>query len=80
MTKKQRFSYAELFEGSKQEIISSKIKAILSVNKQLFVLYWKLGKRILDQQIKEGWRSKVIDRLSTDLKKEFPIVSQFGNY
>ncbi len=56
------------------------IKATLSVNKELLVLYWKLGKRILDQQIKEGWGTKVIDRLSTDLKKEFPIVSQFGNY
>ncbi len=34
-------------------------------------LYWEIGKFILAQQEKEGWGTKVIDRLSKDLRSEF---------
>ncbi|MGB1243747.1 MAG: DUF1016 N-terminal domain-containing protein, partial [Chitinophagales bacterium] len=45
--------------------------AAISVNSQMIKLYWEIGKFILDQQEKEGWGTKVIDRLSKDLRSEF---------
>jgi predicted nuclease of restriction endonuclease-like (RecB) superfamily len=40
----------------------------------LILLYWDIGRRILDRQRKEGWGAKVIDRLSRDLCREFPML------
>lgn len=65
-------SYANLINELKKEIQQARVKAHLSVNKELLLLYWKIGKRILDQQEKEGWGSKVIKNISNDLRREFP--------
>jgi predicted nuclease of restriction endonuclease-like (RecB) superfamily len=38
----------------------------------LIILYWEIGRLILERQEAEGWGAKVIDRLSIDLNREFP--------
>lgn len=53
-------------------------KAALSVNKELILLYWKIGKDILFHQEKRGWGAKVIDQLSRDLRREFPDMKGFS--
>ncbi len=65
-------SYGELLETLKKEITTARIRAHLAVNKEMICLYWKIGKKILERQKEEGWGSKVIDRISQDLRKEFP--------
>jgi predicted nuclease of restriction endonuclease-like (RecB) superfamily len=42
------------------------------VNTQLIELYWTIGKAILDRQNAEGWGTRVIDRLSADLRAAYP--------
>jgi hypothetical protein len=42
--------YSEFLGSLKEEISNARIKAVLSVNKELVLLYWKIGKRILDNQ------------------------------
>ena len=59
----------------KKQIRNTQIKAALSVNRELVLLYWQLGKQILLKQQQEGWRAKVIERLSKDLKGEFPQMN-----
>ena len=39
---------------------------------QLIELYWTIGKAILDRQKAEGWGTRVIDRLSDDLRAAYP--------
>jgi predicted nuclease of restriction endonuclease-like (RecB) superfamily len=56
----------------KTEIETARLKAAISVNQHLLILYWKIGSIILQQQSSEGWGTKVIERLSNDLRKEFP--------
>jgi predicted nuclease of restriction endonuclease-like (RecB) superfamily len=41
-------------------------------------MYWNIGRSILDRQNSEGWGTKVIDRLSVDLKDEFPEMNGFS--
>jgi predicted nuclease of restriction endonuclease-like (RecB) superfamily len=65
-------TYIQLLAKLKQEIKTARIKAHLAVNAELTILYWKIGKHILDRQKDEGWGTKVIDRLSRDLRCEFP--------
>lgn len=35
-------------------------------------LYWSIGRDILDRQRADGWGVRVVDRLSADLRREFP--------
>ncbi|HWZ05125.1 MAG TPA: PDDEXK nuclease domain-containing protein [Mucilaginibacter sp.] len=65
-------AYTSTIAQIKTEIETARLKAAISVNQHLLLLYWKIGNIILQQQNSEGWGSSVIDRLSNDLRKEFP--------
>lgn len=65
-------NYAVLLSDLKKKITSARLQAALSVNKELVVLYWIIGQDILTRQSAEGWGTKVIDRLATDLRHAFP--------
>ncbi|MHA4851713.1 DUF1016 N-terminal domain-containing protein [Rhodococcus sp. MSC1_016] len=41
------------------------------------LLYWDIGRPILDRQHAEGWGSKVIDPLAADLRSAFPEMCGF---
>lgn len=62
----------------KKRIRSAQTRAALAVNSELVILYWEIGKDILDRQQKEGWGAKVIDQLAADLRHEFPSMSGFS--
>lgn len=65
-------NYPALLSELKQRISSARMQAALSVNKEMVVLYWTIGQDILTKQDAEGWGTKVIDRLATDLRQTFP--------
>ena len=64
-------SYIEFIARLKKVIQDARLQTIQTVNQQLLLLYWQIGDRILQMQNTEGWGTKVIDRISNDLKKEF---------
>lgn len=72
-------SYISVLEELKLKIKKAQYKATLSANKDMILLYWDIGKTILEQQEKQGWGAKVIDRLSGDLGKSFPGVKGFSS-
>ncbi|MBI5002219.1 DUF1016 domain-containing protein [Candidatus Woesearchaeota archaeon] len=70
--------YFTLLSRLKKRIQEAQVKAVISVNRELVFLYWEIGRNILERQTKEGWGSKVIDRLSCDLTKSFPEMKGFS--
>ena len=56
----------------KERIRSARLRASLTVNHEMILLYWQGGRDILQRQAKEGWGAKVIDRLAADLHRAFP--------
>ena len=70
--------YAAFLEELKTRIKTAQVKAALAVNRELVELYWQIGRDILQKQKAEGWGSKVIERLSKDLRKEFPDIKGFS--
>ncbi len=65
-------SYADLLADLKHRIRTAQTRAAVSVNHEMVLLYWDIGTAILKQQNSEGWGAKVIDKLSSDLCREFP--------
>ena len=49
-----------------------RLRVVLAANAELVLLYWDVGRAILERQNREGWGAKVIDRLSHDLRDAFP--------
>ena len=70
--------YSEFLASLKRRVQKARLKATLSVNRELILLYWEIGQMILKRQRKEGWGAKVIDRLAHDLRKEFPDMKGFS--
>lgn len=68
-------NYAALLAELQQRIRSARLHAALSVNRELILLYWTIGRDILARQRVEGWGTKVIDRLATDLRRAFPEMT-----
>ena len=64
--------YFALLEEIKQRVHRAQVRAALAANGELIALYWDIGRLILSRQAKEGWGTKVIDRLSADLQRAFP--------
>lgn len=71
-------TYFALLSELKQRIRRAQVKAAISVNRELVLLYWHIGQDILQRQQVQGWGSKVIDRLAKDLKREFPGMKGFS--
>lgn len=70
--------YAKLLKDLKSRIRTACVKANLSVNMELVLLYWEICKTILQRQLQEGWGTKIIERLSQDLRQEFPDMKGFS--
>lgn len=71
--------YAALLDSLHTRIRSAQVRAALSVNRELVLLYWQIGREILAQQAAHGWGAKVIDQLSTDLRRAFPEMKGFSS-
>lgn len=70
--------YAGLLADLKARVRSARLAAVVSVNRELLQLYWSIGRDVLARQAREGWGAKVIDRLATDLRAEFPEMKGFS--
>jgi predicted nuclease of restriction endonuclease-like (RecB) superfamily len=64
--------YQELLALLKNQIRTAQVRAAVAVNRELVLLYWGIGKEILQRQESEGWGTRVVDRLAKDLRSEFP--------
>lgn len=70
--------YANWLAGLKQRIAVTQQRAALAVNRELVLLYWHIGRDILERQQAQGWGAKVIDRLALDLTAAFPEMKGFS--
>ena len=78
MNKPAIHSYDTFLHDLKTRIRAARTRAALAVNRELVLLYWQIGRDILERQEREGWGAKVIDRLATDLRAEFPDMKGFS--
>ena len=70
--------YAEFIEILKKDIQRTQIKAALAINRELILLYWRIGNGILAKQNELGWGAKVVEQISRDLKLAFPAMKGYS--
>jgi predicted nuclease of restriction endonuclease-like (RecB) superfamily len=72
-------SYGATLKAIKQRVQRERLHAVLAANSAMVLLYWDIGRLILERQTQEGWGAKVIDRLARDLQKSFPALQGFSS-
>lgn len=71
-------AYQDFLQAIKSQVVQSRIGAARAVNRSLIGLYWALGQLIVERQEALGWGKAVVERLSVDLKAEFPEMTGFS--
>lgn len=64
--------YTDLLKTARTQIDAGRSTIALQVNSTANTTYWNLGKLLHERKIEGGYGSSVIERLSVDLKKDYP--------
>jgi predicted nuclease of restriction endonuclease-like (RecB) superfamily len=70
--------YLAFLEEIKSQISSARIQASKAVNREQILLYWQIGKMIVEKQEIVGWGKSIVEQLAKDLKLEFPNTQGFS--
>jgi hypothetical protein len=70
--------YAAFLAGLKDRILRARTSAARAINRDLILLYWDIGRGIVEKQQTAGWGEAVVERLSSDLRAEFPDMRGFS--
>ena len=73
-----RRDYLQFVADLKSRIQSAHISAARAVNRDLILLYWDIGRAIVEKQEQLGWGESVVEMLSRDLQAEFPHSQGFS--
>ncbi len=68
--------YKNWIKEIKAKIRTTQLKAAVAINSSLIEFYWDLGKMISEKQT--AWGTQFLERLSKDLKAEFPDMEGFS--
>jgi DUF1016 N-terminal domain len=64
--------YDEFLQDLKQRIRTAQLKAVFAVNRELILLYWQIGREILERPRRARWGAKVINGLPQTCIASFP--------
>ncbi|WP_455352774.1 DUF1016 N-terminal domain-containing protein [Streptomyces sp. SYSU K217416] len=70
--------FFELIDELKDIVRGAHVRAQLKVNTEMLAMYWEIGRILLDRREREGWGAKIIDRVSAELRTEFPNQRGFS--
>ena len=70
--------YTAFLAEMKGRIESARLQAGRAVNRELILLYWDIGRGIVEKQQVAGWGDAVVERLAADLQAEFPDMQGFS--
>jgi hypothetical protein len=70
--------YTTLLADLKARVRAAQLRAVVSVNRELILLYWDIGRIIVEAQTTKGYGKQVVERLAEDLQKEFPGTAGFS--
>jgi len=70
--------YRRFVEDLKARVISARISAAQAVNSDLILLYWDIGRGIVEKQQTLGWGDAVVEMVAADLRRAFPASQSFS--
>ena len=70
--------YRQFIEELKARVIGARISAARSVSHEATLLYWDIGRGIIEKQQTHGWGDSVVEMVAADLRHAFPGSTSFS--
>ena len=70
--------YRQFIEELKGRVTAAHISAARKVNHELILLYWDIGRGIVEKQQALGWGESVVEMVAVELRRAFPSMSGFS--
>lgn len=70
--------YRQFIEDLKARVVSARISAARAVSLELILLYWDIGRGIVEKQQVLDWGDAVVEMIAADLRRAFPQITGFS--
>lgn len=70
--------YTAFVRDLKSRVVAARLRAARSVNRELILLYWDIGRAIAEKQRHLGWGEAVVEKVAADLRRSFPGLRGFS--
>ena len=70
--------YNNILKDIIAEVKSTRYVLANRINTSMMQMYWNIGKRLFEEGLDKGYGNKIVERLSIDLKTEFPHTTGFS--
>jgi len=70
--------YRQFIEDLKARIVSARLSVARAINRDLILLYWDIGRAIVEKQAAHGWGDSVVEVVAADLRTAFPDSISFS--
>jgi predicted nuclease of restriction endonuclease-like (RecB) superfamily len=70
--------YRKFIEQLKARVLSARLSAARAVNRDVILLYWDIGRGIVEKQQTLGWGDAVVEIVAADLRQAFPEIRGFS--
>ena len=70
--------YRRFIEDLKARVTAARISAARAVNFDFILLYWDIGRGIVERQHVLGWGDAVVEMVAADLRRAFPEMRGFS--
>jgi len=70
--------YRQFIEELKARVTAARISAARAVNNDAILLYWDIGRGIVEKQQSLGWGDAVVEIVAADLRRAFPGMRGFS--
>jgi len=70
--------YRKFIEELKARVTAARVTAARHVNRDMILLYWDIGRGIVEKQQMLGWGESVVEMVSADLRRAFPQMTGFS--
>lgn len=71
--------YAQFISELKTRIQNARLSAARAVSSDLILLYWDIGRAIVEKQELLNWGDSVVEQVAKDLQKTFPGMTGFSS-
>lgn len=70
--------YRQFVEELKARVLSARISAARAITHEAILLYWDIGRGIVEKQRTHGWGDSVVEVVAADLRRAFPGIRGFS--
>jgi predicted nuclease of restriction endonuclease-like (RecB) superfamily len=70
--------YVAFIADLKSRVAAARLSAVRAINRDLILLYWDIGRAIVEKQRTDHWGDSVVERIAADLRRAFPEMRGFS--